>query len=43
MATHNKLGHHAGNAQQKDAHGINQDEGGATILAGHIGKTPNVA
>ncbi len=43
MTAHDKLCHHAGDAQQQDADGIDEDEGCTTILAGHVGETPYVA
>ena len=43
MTADNKLCHHAGNAQHKDAHEIDKNEGCATILPCHIGKAPYIA
>ena len=43
MATHNKLAQHARQTQQQDARYIDKDERCTTVLARHIGETPNVS
>ena len=43
MTPHDKLGHHAGDAEQHDADEIDKDESRASVLPRHIGKTPNIA
>ena len=42
MTTHHKLGNHAGNAQHGNGHQIDHNKGGATVLTGDIGKTPDI-
>lgn len=43
MTSDDKLIHHARYAQQQHAAYINQNEGGAAVLSGHIRESPHIA
>ena len=43
MATNDKLAHHARQTQQDDAHQVDEDEGGTSILTCHIRKAPYIS
>ena len=43
MTTNDKLAHHTRNAKHQHTSYIYQNEGGTTVLSGHIRETPHVA